>query len=64
MAVLAILGAAMLTGSANAAVPGNMAVNSAYQVAAHKCPAGYYWKRGRYDRYSKYVPSHCSPLAK
>jgi hypothetical protein len=65
LAILATLGAAMLTGSANATVPRNMAaMNSAYQIAAHKCPAGYYWKRGRYSRYSQYQPSHCAPLVK
>jgi hypothetical protein len=65
LAILAILGTTMLTGSANAAVPRNTAtVNPAYQLAEHRCPPGYYWKRGRYDRWSRYHPPYCSRLVK
>lgn len=65
LAILATLGAATLAGPANAAVPTTMAgVNPAYQTVEHRCPAGYYWKRGMYDRWSRYHAPHCSPLVK
>ncbi len=66
LAILATFAVAILPGSPNAAVPKNMTTaNSAYaQVAKHTCPAGYYWKRGMYNRYSRYIPPHCALINK
>ena len=65
LAILATFAIAMLPGSLNAAVPKNMTMaNPAYQIAEHTCPPGYYWKRGMYNRYSRYIPPHCALINK
>ncbi len=62
LAIVATIGAAMLTGPAKATtLMDTPTVKSIYQtvVSTAGCPAGWRWDPSHYNRWSVWYPAHC-----